>query len=95
MITGFKDYYWFNNLMLVSGSGGGDRDVLPGPNSFIFMQFSAKNGKITPTWELGPPPEENPLSATVTVLTWHVPVRVHCLWKKSNVAWISLSLSLI
>ena len=39
----------------------GSRD----PNSFIFMQFSAKNWKITPTWELAPPPQENPGSITV------------------------------
>ena len=35
-----------------------------GPNSFIFMQFSAKDCKVTPTLELAPPSQENPGSAT-------------------------------
>ena len=35
---------------------GAARDEPPqGPNSFIFMQFSAKNCKIIPTWELAYP----------------------------------------
>ena len=41
-----------------------------GPNSFIFMQFSAKkNAKsqvITPTLEVGIPPQENPGSFTAS-----------------------------
>ena len=41
-----------------------------GPNSFIFMQFSAKNLQnntlARPLWALASPPQENPGSAT----TW-------------------------
>ena len=36
-----------------------------GPNSFIFMQFLAKNRLVHPLWELVPPPQENPGSVTV------------------------------
>ena len=39
----------------------------PGPNSFIFMQFTAKMGKITPTWELAPSPQEKSGSATALI----------------------------
>ena len=35
-----------------------------GPNSFIFMQFSAKNWKIIALLGVGAPPGENPGSAT-------------------------------
>ena len=35
--------------------------MLPG----VQIQFSAKNCKITPTWKLAPPPQENAGSATV------------------------------
>ena len=50
----------------IGGSKGGDaRDARPqGPNSFIFMQFSAKNLQNNPIWELAQPPRENPGSAT-------------------------------
>ena len=36
-----------------------------GPNSFIFMQFSAKKWKIIAILGVGAPPGENPGSATV------------------------------
>ena len=44
--------------ILIGESKGGD------PNSFIFMQFLAKNWQAHPLWELVPP-QENPGSATV------------------------------
>ena len=46
--------------------GGGARDARPpgGPNSFIFMQFSAKIWKIIAILRVGAPPGENPGSAT-------------------------------
>ena len=34
------------------------------PNSFIFMQFSAKNVQNNPNLGIGAPPRENPGSAT-------------------------------
>ena len=37
----------------------------PGPNSFIFMQFSSKNLQNNPNLAVGAPPRENPGSATV------------------------------
>ena len=45
---------------------GGARDARPpwGPNSFIFMQFSAKMWKIIAILGVGAPPGENPGSAT-------------------------------
>ena len=49
-----------NKGTFISGSGGGGaRDMPPrGPNSFIFMQFSAKDLHINrlghPPWELAP-----------------------------------------
>ena len=50
------------------GSKGGARDAPPGgPNSFNFMQFLEKFGKITcwrPPGELAPPPQGKPGSAT-------------------------------
>ena len=36
-----------------------------GPNSFIFMQFSAKNLQNNPTYGVGKSPWENPRSTTV------------------------------
>ena len=36
-----------------------------GPNSFIFMQFSAKNVRNSPNLGVGAPPGKNPGSATV------------------------------
>ena len=45
-----------NKKVCIGGSKGGVRDEpSQGPNSFIFMQFSAKNCKIIPTWELAYP----------------------------------------
>ena len=48
---------------------GGARDSRPrGPNSFNFMQFLGKYGKIVcwrPPGELAPPPQGNPGSVTV------------------------------
>ena len=38
-----------------------------GPNSFISMQFSAKNLQNNPNLELAHPPPENPGSATVAI----------------------------
>ena len=51
------------------GSKGGARDARPpgGPNSFNFMQFLGKFGKIVcwrPPGELAPPPRGNPGSTT-------------------------------
>ena len=52
------------------GSKGGVREMYPppgGPNSFNFMQFLGKFGKIIlapPPGELAPPPQGNPGSAT-------------------------------
>ena len=42
-------------------------DLRGGPNSLIFMQFSAKKEVSTPTLGVGDPPplQENPGSATV------------------------------
>ena len=50
----------------IGGSKGGARDARPpgGPDSFIFMQFSAKNWKIIALLGVGVPPGENPGSAT-------------------------------
>ena len=50
----------------IGGSKGGARDARPpgGPNSFIFMQFSAKMWKIIAILGVGAPPGENPGSAT-------------------------------
>ena len=54
-----------NKKVCIGGSKGGARDEPPqGPNSFIFMQFSAKNCKIIPIWELAHPPRKNPGPAT-------------------------------
>ena len=60
-----------NGLVFSGGSKGGARDVCsppPGdPNSFNFMQFVGKFGKIVclrPPGELEPPPGGNPGSAT-------------------------------
>ena len=60
------------------GSKGGTGDACPpgGPNSFNFMQFLGKFGKIVcwcPPGELVPPPQGNPGSATAvyTVFTPH------------------------
>ena len=53
--------------MGIGGSKGGARDTRPpprGPNSFIFMQFSAKIWKIIAIWDLAYPSGENPGSAT-------------------------------
>ena len=65
-------------LVLLSGGskGGHEGRMLPpgGPNSFNFMQFSGKYGKIIcwrPPWELAPPPRGNPGSTTATHITIH------------------------
>ena len=58
------------NPVLSGGSNGGARDACSppgGPNSFNFMQFLGKFGKIVcwrPPGELAPPPRGNPGSAT-------------------------------
>ena len=68
-------------MYLIGGSMEGTREAQPpppqggrqgltwGPNSFIFMQFSAKkmeNNRLAhPLWELAPP-QENPGTATVS-----------------------------
>ena len=55
---------------------GGVRDACPpwDPNSFIFMQFSAKklqNNRLAhPTLGVGAPPQENLGSATAYLFTW-------------------------
>ena len=53
---------------------GGGRDARPpwGPNSFIFMQFSAENLQNNPNLGLGAPPRENPGSATVWYSSFYV-----------------------
>ena len=52
--------------MDIGGSKGGRQGRAPprGPNSFIFMQFLAKNWKIIALLGVGAPPGENPGSAT-------------------------------
>ena len=55
-------------MLIIGGSKGGRQGRAPppgGPNSFIFMQFSAKSWKNNPTLGVGAPPQENPGSATV------------------------------
>ena len=61
------------NLLIINsigGSKGGREGRAPppgGPNSFNFMQFLGKFGKIVcwrPPGELAPPPRGNPGSAT-------------------------------
>ena len=49
----------------IQGGAPGTRAPPGGPNSFIFMQFSAKNWKIIAFLGVGAPPGENPGSATV------------------------------
>ena len=61
-----------NSQTVVSGgSKGGARATPPGdPNSFNFMQFLGKYGKIVcwrPPGALAPPPQGNPGSATGSV----------------------------
>ena len=53
-------------LMSIGGSKGGHQGCVPpsGPNSFIFMQFSAKSVKSNLILGVGIPPQENPGSAT-------------------------------
>ena len=55
----------------IGGSKGGHQGHAPpgGPNSFIFMQFSAKMWKIIAILGVGAPPGENPGSAT-GIRTW-------------------------
>ena len=60
---------WFKIIfdICIGGSKGapGTRAPPGGPNSFIFMQFSAKIiNKHTHFWSWRPPPGENPRSAT-------------------------------
>ena len=57
------DYKW---ILIIGGSKGGRQGRAPpwGPNSFIFMQFSAKMWKIIAILGVGAPPGENPGSAT-------------------------------
>ena len=54
--------------LTIGGSKGGRQGRAPpppgGPNSFIFMQFSAKMWKIIAILGVGAPPGENPGSAT-------------------------------
>ena len=62
-------YYKINPLADPKGAGGHQGRVLPpspGPNSFIFMQFSAKKLQNNPNLGVGAPPRENPGSVTVT-----------------------------
>ena len=59
---------WFSNevvrhLQVQRGAPG--TCPLEGPNSFIFMQFSAKIWKIIAILGVGAPPRENPRSTTV------------------------------
>ena len=54
-------------VRFIGGSKGGSQGRAPppgGPNSFIFMQFSAKMWKIIAILGVGAPPGENPGSAT-------------------------------
>ena len=53
-------------VISIGGSKWGRRGRVPpgGPNSFIFMQFSAKNLQNNPNLGVGAPPRENPGSAT-------------------------------
>ena len=55
----------FPNKKYTIGGFKGAPGTPPGPNSFIFMPFSAKIDKIIPIWELAHPFRENPGSATV------------------------------
>ena len=48
----------------IQGGAPGTRAPPGGPNSFIFMQFSAKMWKIIAILGVGAPPGENPGSAT-------------------------------
>ena len=61
------NFFKGHNLMQSAVSDLRGRQRLPppeGPNTFIFRQFSAKKGLAHPLWELAPPPQENPGSAT-------------------------------
>ena len=56
-----------SNYLFSGGSKGGHVPPPRGPNSFNFMQFLGKFGKIVcwrPPGELAPPPRGNPGSAT-------------------------------
>ena len=46
---------------------GGCQGRPPGPNSFIFMQFLAKNWQNNPNLGIGAPPRENPGSVTENI----------------------------
>ena len=60
-------YYKINPLADPRGGEVGARDASPpGPNYFIFMQFSAKKLQNNPNLGVGAPPRENPGSVTVT-----------------------------
>ena len=51
--------------IIIGGSNGGQGRAPPGgPNSFIFMQFSAKNMQNNSTFGSWRTPQENPGSAT-------------------------------
>ena len=57
-------FYDNTNHWRIQGGAPGMRAPPWGPNSFIFMQFSAKMWKIIAILGVGAPPGENPGSAT-------------------------------
>ena len=65
-------FLWQSNCVIVEfkestnigGSKGAPGTRAPGPNSFIFMQYLAKNRLAHPLWELAAPHQENPGYAT-------------------------------
>ena len=56
----------YHKMPALADPRGGTRDARPpgGPNSFIFMQFSAKIINKHTHFGVGTPPGENPRSAT-------------------------------
>ena len=64
--TSTKDTFLEVKVTIGGSKGGtpGTRAPPGGPNSFIFMQFSAKMWKIIAILGVGAPPGENPGSAT-------------------------------
>ena len=69
---------------------GGARppSTLEGPNSFIFIQFSAKKLKNNSTFGSWRTPRENPGSATVSNYIFSLECRQHCVsWKTRLQLW--------
>ena len=69
MIINAKSYFSNSSKVipladLMGGGASGTRASWGGPNSFIFMQISAKNVQNNPNLGVGAPPRENPRSAT-------------------------------